>query len=93
MKQKSGIELIAQERHEQIEKHGFDVTKDAFYSNNELIKAALFCISPDVFEWPYEWDEEFRSKILAKDIVGRMKVAGAFIAANIDRIQNQTPHQ
>jgi hypothetical protein len=35
---KSGIELIAEERQEQIEKHGFDVNNDKYYSKNELKK-------------------------------------------------------
>jgi len=82
----TGIQLIAEERKEQIEKHGFDVSRDTHYSDNELIKAALFCINSDVFEWPFYWDEEYRIKILSKeDPVERWKIAGAFIAAHIDR--------
>ena len=85
---KTGVELIAIERQEQIEKHGFDVTKDQGYSKGELIKAALFAINPNQFEWPYYWMEEFRNKILAKTTeIERLKVAGALIAAEIDRIQ------
>src|SRR5687768_4545537 len=85
---KTGAELIAEERREQIEKHGFDIKNDEHYSNNELIKAALFCINPYQFEWPFYWGESFRDKILAKqDITDRLKVAGALIAADIDRRQ------
>ena len=85
---KTGVELIAEERQEQIEKHGFDVKNDADYSHNELIKAAQFAINPDQFEWPFYWQEEFRTKILNKtNAVERLKVAGALIAAEIDRIQ------
>lgn len=86
---KTGVELIAEERKEQIEKHGFDVTEDANYSHNELIKAALFAINPDQFEWPYYWSEKLRRKIIDKpNAIERLKVAGALIAAEIDRIQN-----
>lgn len=85
---KTGIELIAEERKEQIEKHGFDVTKDSGYNDNELIKAALFAINPNQFEWPFYWMEEFREKIKNKpNDVERLKIAGALIAAEIDRIQ------
>ena len=87
---KSGIELIAEERREQIEKHGFDVTQDEFYSENELIKAALFAINPNQFEWPFYWQEKFRRKIIDKpNAIERLKIAGAFIAAEIDRIQSK----
>lgn len=87
---KTGIELIVEERQEQIEKHGFDVTQDQYYSKQELLKAALFSIDPSIFEWPYNWEEKFRDKILHKSKVERLKVAGAFIAAEIDRMQNQS---
>lgn len=82
---KAGIELIYQERQEQIEKHGFSVKDDLSYSENELIKAALFCINPKQFEWPFNWNEKFRDKIINKTEIERLSVAGAFIAAQIDR--------
>jgi len=81
----TGIELIAQERHEQIYKHGWPLEK---YLEGELIKGALFAINPDVFEWPYYWLEHYRDKIINKpNRIERLKIAGAFIAAEIDRIQ------
>lgn len=90
MRKLTGIELITQERKEQIEKHGFDVANDQDYSHNELIKGALFAINPDQFEWPYFWDKEFRDKIVNKpNSIERLKIAGALIAAEIDRIQNK----
>lgn len=86
---KTGIELIAEERQEQIEKHGFDVKQDEFYAGKELIKAALFAINPDQFEWPFYWSEQFRFKIIDKpNEIERLKIAGAFIAAEIDRLQS-----
>lgn len=88
MKNLSGIKLIAAERREQIEKHGWDMSNDEDYSDNELIKAALFAINSEVFEWPFEWDSKFRDKILNKpNKIERLKIAGALIAAEIDRIQ------
>lgn len=86
---KTGIQLITEERKEQIEKHGWDLANDMDYGRNELVKAALFCISPKFFEWPFNWTEEFRKKIIKKNRVDQLKVAGALIAAEIDRIQNQ----
>jgi hypothetical protein len=96
MEKKTGVQLIAEERNEQINKHGFSVTEDAeYYQKMELIQAALFCIDQVVHEgfglktyktWPSGWQEKFMHKIMAKDDIGKLKVAGAFIAAEIDRI-------
>lgn len=94
---KTGIELIAEERQEQIEKHGFDVNRDTkYYQNQELIQAALFCIAQRDnmwpisinIHWPLTWDEELKTKIENKDRVNQLRVAGALIAAEIDRLQN-----
>lgn len=92
---KSGIELIAEERKEQIEKHGFSVINDAeYYKNDELIQATLFCINQVVEAgsgltseviFPPDWDVKFEHKILAKDDIGQLKVGAAFLAAEIDR--------
>lgn len=83
---KTGIELIAQERQEQIEKHGWNIEKDACYRNGELIQAALFCIDQERFKWPRKWILKFRTKILHKTRIDQLKVAGALIAAEIDRL-------
>tara|TARA_R110002020_G_C16314529_1_gene774165 strand:- start:4211 stop:4588 length:378 start_codon:yes stop_codon:yes gene_type:complete len=85
---KTGIELIAEEREEQIVKHGWDLKNDQDYGREELIKAALFCIDQTRFEWPYYWTEEFRQKILSKTRIDQLKVAGALIAAEIDRLSS-----
>jgi len=85
---KTGIEEITEERTEQIEKHKWDVKNDEFYNNNELLKAALFAIDQNNFEWPFYWNEHFRTKIVSKSRIDQLKVAGAFIAAEIDRIKN-----
>jgi len=88
---KTGIELIAEERQEQIEKHGWDITRDADYGNEELLKAALFCIDQKRFEFPFGWHPFFRDKILNNNRIDQLKKAGSFIAAEIDRIQNTEP--
>ena len=84
---KTGIELIAIERQKQTEKHGWDVLHDSEYESGELIEAALFAIDTEKFYWPKNWMGVFAEKIRKKDRVGQLKVAGALIAAEIDRIQ------
>lgn len=84
----TGIELIAQERYEQINKHGFNES-DKDYDEEELIQAAIYALNPMIYTWPNGWGSHFGMKILEKDRVGQLKVAGALIAAEIDRIQNK----
>ena len=85
---KTGIELIAEERQEQVEKHRWDITNDAYYGEEELLKAALFCIDQKRFEFPFTWQPYFRDKILNNNRIDQLKKAGSFIAAEIDRLQN-----
>ena len=88
MSNKTGAELIAEERLEQIEKHGFNVENDRDYSHGELLEAAMFTIDPTLDCWPDGWTIHFKRKILYKpNVVSRLKIAGAFIAAEIDRLQ------
>lgn len=89
MEKLTGAEMISKEREEQIKKHGWTLENDEQYSEGQLIKAALFSINPSQFEWPYHWNEKFRDKIINKhNEVERLRVAGAFIAAEIDRLLN-----
>lgn len=81
-----GAGLIAQERWEQVHKHGWDETNDADYGDGELLQAALYSINPTQFNWPFGWDNHFAVKIYNKSRVDQLKVAGAFIAAEIDRL-------
>ena len=92
---KTGIELIAAERQEQIDKHGFNVEGDKHYLNGELVQAAKFCITLDVKDYPKNWDAWFlfsvgqkRKRLSNKDFSIEMaKIGGAFFAAEIDRLQ------
>ena len=86
---KSGVELIAKERIEQIVKHGWSLYDDTSYSDEQLLKAALFCIDQKRFEWPFGWISKFRDKIIRKNRIQQLTVAGALIAAEIDRLQNE----
>lgn len=91
-KQLTGIQLIAKERQEQIEKHGFDVEHDEYYSHGELVDAFNFCIaqarkdySAKERSWPEHWDEHFKQKIIKKSKIGQLTVAGAFLKAENER--------
>lgn len=86
----TGIELIAKERQEQIEKHGFNSSHDSEYLSGELITAAEFALHPMTKDQPWPFRENaFKSRIQAKNKIDRLIIAGAFIAAEIDRLKNQ----
>jgi hypothetical protein len=93
---KTGIELIAQERTEQIEKHGWSLEHDQYYGEGQLVQAAKFCIEQamksiagrikEMHKWPEGWDNYFQDKIRNKSIIGQYTVAGAFFMAENDRL-------
>lgn len=87
---KSGIELIATERQEQIEKHGWNLKRDADYAKGELIRAAQFCLNTASHHlWPWHDNgvgTHFYNKIISKDYERRIIIAGAFCAAELDRL-------
>jgi hypothetical protein len=94
----TGVELIAKERQEQIEKHGYDVIDDVvFYEEKELQNAAAFCLTLNATYYPQTWGDDFmesieskRNRLPHKDFnIERLKIAGALIAAEIDRIQSK----
>lgn len=97
MNKKSGIELIAEERREQIEKHGKTIESDIeFNKHSQLAYAAeKLCVpSLDLYNYcePQNWSEASWEKMCEKSYKDRLIIAGALIAAEIDRIQNlQTP--
>jgi hypothetical protein len=81
----TGIELIAKERQEQIEKHGWTPEHDDEHSRMQLTDAAAYLLTkkPELFpDWDYKYWEKFRDK----KGVEALKVAGALIAAEIDRL-------
>lgn len=93
---KSGIELIAEERQEQLAKHNWSLEHDTEHKDGELLKAALIvahnssCLNSPLSQLVGpEWAWTIRSNILG-DNIHRLKVAGALIAAEIDRL-NQKP--
>lgn len=90
----TGIELIAQERKEQIEKHGRSLRHDSEVNDSGqlVVMAELLLISeheegvePSWF--PDDWDENLVYKMLHKSPIEKLTIAGALIAAEIDRLQ------
>lgn len=90
---KTGIELIAEERREQIEKHGFDLKFDLeFNSFAQLVDAAICILRQDRSDkmCPSGWDEDSWNYMINKGEIDRLTIAGALIAAEIDRLQSIT---
>lgn len=91
---KTGIELIAQERKEQIEKHGWTSAHDLGHNMADLKDAALFCLTLNTNHYPVDWDNWFKEKVADKEMrlsreefeIEMLKIAGAFCAAEIDRL-------
>lgn len=97
---KTGIELIAEERREQIEKHGRTIESDLkTNSNGELIMVARAMLIedeefPEGFgknirraEMPADWDDAVCQRMAGKSRKERIIIAGALIAAELDVIQ------
>lgn len=93
---KTGVELIADERREQIEKHGRTIDSDVrinTYFPHPLTKAAssLSCEPMtdliSVYGKPETWDDAIWRHMCSKSYKERLIIAGALIAAEIDRIQ------
>lgn len=89
---KTGIELITTERQEQLSKHGYDLHHDVHVNNeNELPRAATIIIDAehnDIDDWRrLEWNEKVYLNIINKPRVEQLAIAGALIAAEIDRLQ------
>jgi len=92
----TGIELIAKERQEQIKKHGRTINNDiAENTGDQLRKAACGLLienasNPDIMKalLPINWDEKIWFKMCKKPLKERLIIAGALIAAELDRINN-----
>lgn len=89
---KSGIERIAEERKRQIESEGWSKNHDSMYKNNEIVKAAVCYALPKSERAPFlirfwPWNNLWW-KPTPKDRIRELEKAGALIAAEIDRIQN-----
>lgn len=90
----TGIELIVKERKEQIDK-GYDIKHDnQFNSNSQLSYAAQILIIETLYptdsdNTPLYWNSESWENMKQKQYKERLVIAGALIAAEIDRLNNQ----
>lgn len=88
---KTGIELIIEERKEQVQKHHRSISEDVILNDKkQLSTAARRLLYPDTTcsETPYNWNKESWTKIRNKTYKERLIIAGALIAAEIDRLNN-----
>ena len=86
----TGIELITQERKEQIGKHSFDTEHDVMHHPDQaLINAAIFAITLQD-KWKQDGWENFEKKMWGKSMIKRFTVAGALVGAEIDRLQAES---
>ncbi len=87
---KTGIELIAIERQEQIEKHGYTISRDVESNSSyeQLVQAAKSLIGhPSFGDRPMMWSANSWDRMRHKTYKQRLIIAGALIAAEIDRLQ------
>jgi hypothetical protein len=91
----TGVELIAAERQEQISKHGYTIKFD-IKTNTECqlaYAAERLCVPElDIYNYqePQGFSEELWNKLTSKPYMDRLIIAGALIAAEIDRLQGET---
>lgn len=94
---KTGIELIAIERQEQVEKHHRSIKQDVAMNDSAQLSfaaALLSCPDPELMGFdpasdsgrPDNWDKKLFNKMMAKPYKDRLVLAGALIAAEIDRL-------
>lgn len=83
----NGIELITKEREEQLKKHGFSKDHDSEHTGAELVLAALYVLTDQDEFFPTNWNQSFKEKLSNKNPIDALKVAGALLAAEIDRLQ------
>lgn len=86
----TGIELIARERLEQKTKHGKTLQKDCDENKDlQLSQAAGALIEGDISWMPDSWNEAVCERMIGKSYQERLIIAGALIAAELDRLNCQ----
>jgi hypothetical protein len=97
-----GIELIVRERTQQVEKHGKTVELDFKINNHyQLSQAASILCWVDKEDYgydvdaccPVEWNLNTWRKMMCKPYTHRLAIAGALLAAEIDRIDYLHNHE
>lgn len=83
---KTGIELIAEEREKQIAK-GYTLQHDTKVNNGSgLEMAAMGTLLGNPGSFPADWDTTSVEHICDHSKLDRLIIAGALIAAEIDRV-------
>lgn len=82
----TSLDLIAQERDEQITKHGFTPEHDDALDAGQLEEAAAALLTEDPIRWPAQLDQLIFHRASEKRTLNRLAVAAALIAAEMDRI-------
>lgn len=85
----TGAELILKERQEQIEKHGRTIEQDVKYNKECQLNVAAVRLLQDRNDYPapLDWSNKIWQKMVSKNKLKRLIIAGALIAAEIDRLQ------
>ena len=90
---KTGIELITEERREQIEKHGRTTETDYNENYEGQLPFAASCLAfEEIEDWdarhegPINWELKSWQKLHDKSHKKRLIIAGALIAAELDRL-------
>ncbi|MBD8081110.1 hypothetical protein [Chryseobacterium caseinilyticum] len=96
-----GIQELAAERQKQIDKHGFTaehhVNHPEWYENKQLIVAAASLLLQDLTpeqasgDFPENWDEKWFADLLSRSEAERVIIAGALLAAELDRKNELDP--
>lgn len=90
MKKASGIYSMIEERFEQIHKHNRTVEQDVLLNSDGQLRMAAIALSkalPNIHDMPKDWDINICTHMVMKPIKERLIIAGALIAAEIDRLQ------
>lgn len=83
----TAIELISKERAEQLNKHKRTIEKDVEENPSEEIKeGAVAILLQDWEQFPGTWNNDLCAKMMNKPYKGRLIIAAALLAAEIDRL-------
>ena len=86
----TGIEMVKKELEEMRGKHGFDVMYDLENNKNfQLRDAAMYMLTGNEYDFPLTWGKEWKVKFDRKSDREKLILAGAFIAAELDRLNTQ----
>lgn len=84
MSKQTGIELIAKEREEQTNKHGYNTESDKQYDKGELLDFSISLITLNIDDYPF--NQTLYRYYKQKPRKEQLAIAGALIAAELDRL-------